>query len=174
MNSTLRCGTRCCRAVATSRPDMRGMITSVSSRSMRPPRASAIAIASSAVVGHEHLVAVRPQDVGGQATHGRVILDHQHRLVSTSARARSAAARRSSAAADASASGRYTVNVDPSPGAVLDDDVAAALLDDAVRRRAGPGRDPRPLALVVKNGSKMRPRVSSSMPTPVSDTDTVT
>jgi hypothetical protein len=53
------------------------------------------------------------------------------------------------------------------PGFALDADVAPALLGDAVAR---PRPVPRPRAFVVKNGSKMRRRVSSSMPQPVSAT----
>ena len=51
--------------------------------------------------------------------------------------------------------------------------VAAALLDDAVdRREAEPV--PLPCSFVVKNGSKMRARVSASMPLPVSLTASTT
>ena len=110
------------------------------------------------------------EDFAGEGAQGRLVLDEQHRRVSTWGRdgARSARGR-----ACSDTDGRNTVNVEPpsrTDSTVMWPPVCLTMPYTV----ASPSPVPRPLSLVVKNGSKMWDRTSASMPQPVSFTESAT
>jgi len=115
-----------------------------------------------AVAGLEHSVPVPLERSESNFAHRRFIVDHQNGSLAAELRLGASCL---GASAAATAGGRRE------RGALtrrrLEIDGAAMLLNDARERRQS---QPRPMNLVVKNGSKIFLRVSPSMPQPVSAT----
>ena len=133
MNSTRRCGNSAVSRSASARPPMSGITTSVSSRSTPPGCAShRLRRRRRASGADEHLVAAAAEHDPHELAHALVVLDDHDRL----AAALGGGLRRPSAGPHRPRGDRQ-VDLERGPAALLavDEDRAAALLDDAEHGR---------------------------------------
>jgi len=150
-------------------PDISGITTSVSSRSIRSRRASPSA-SSGRAASWTSYPALRSIRAAAARTSASSSTRRTEPLPLRSA------AQSGSAAAGALGGGydgRYTSNVDPSPGA-LRTRTSPRLCFRIPHTVESPSPVPLPASFVVKNGSKRRDRVAASMPVPSSDTEILT
>ena len=154
--------------LASERPLRWGMTMSVSSKSIGPRVRGRDANRVVAVLRGEDAVAGRAQHERDELAHRLVVLDDEQRLAASALHAR----RRATAAPPrrhATERGKSTSKRAPRWG-WLSTRMCPPACSTMPYTVASPRPVPLPTSLVVKNGSKMRARVASSMPTPSSST----
>ena len=147
---------------------MPGIETSVTSTSIRSVASRTELQRTDAVGRRQHLEALALEDARRELAHDLLVVDDERARRRGDGPRRGRPARRT--ALGASASGRCTTNVDPFPGSVSSR-MKPPLCVTVPYTLARPSPAPSPTAFVVKNGSKTRAFVSSSIPSPVSATE---